>query len=418
MDDIFHGNTHDRLSLFPSSSEPPLTVSQLNQIVKGLLHTSFPGRIWVQGEISSLRTPRSGHHYFVLKDGIAETRCVMFSLAARRLDIKLRDGLEVILSVEVGLYEARGDFQLIADYATEVGDGALHLEFLRIKASLEAKGYFDPATKQAIPLYPERIGVITSSTGAALRDIIIVLKKRYPIANVRIYPSAVQGAAAEAQLVQAVQLANQRAECDVIILGRGGGSAEDLAVFNSESLAEAIFACSIPIVTGIGHETDTSIADLVADLRAATPSAAAQMATPDGLALQENLSQLHRRLKMRMTGLLGTLNQQVHNLHSRLRSPAELFRRQAQRFDFLDTRLRRAFPNQLRGFEQRLAHLDAQLRQLSPKHVLDRGYAIVHGQDAHIRSADQVAVGSQVSVELAEGKLYCLVEKVEMPHGE
>lgn len=400
----------------PNQPESALSISQLNQLVKETFHVNFPQRLWVRGEVSNCRTPRSGHCYFVLKDGQAEVRCVMFSLAVRRLGFVLQDGVEIVCSAQISLYEARGEYQLIAEFAQEGGDGALYLEFLRIKQVLESEGLFDTQRKRPIVAMPRCIGVVTSPTGAAIRDIVIVLRRRFPLARVVVYPAAVQGAQAEGELVQAVRVAGARRECETLIVARGGGSAEDLAVFNAELLARAVAACPMPVISGVGHETDTTIIDLVADVRAATPSAAAEYAVPDQVMLKAQVTQSSSRMAFLVNTRLISYRQRLEALSQRLRSPIERFYRLAQRLDFLEASLRRAMSARLQQAYHRLENLSDQLAQLNPQGVLKRGYAMVETTQAQISCASQLSAGDRVQVVFSDGLARCQVEAIELHH--
>ncbi|MGH8327648.1 MAG: exodeoxyribonuclease VII large subunit, partial [Steroidobacteraceae bacterium] len=256
------------------------TVTQLNREARTLLERHL-AVVWIEGELSNLAQPSSGHWYFSLKDREAQVRCAMFRQRNQSVGFTPRAGQQVLARARVSLYEPRGDFQLIVEHLEEAGIGALRREFERLKVQLAAEGLFDLARKRALPRFPVRIGVVTSPTGAAVRDILHILRRRFPPAAVLVYPTAVQGAAAVPAIVDAITLASARAECDVLILARGGGSLEDLWAFNDERVARAIHGCRIPVVAGIGHEVDFTIADLVADARAPTPSGAAELATPD-----------------------------------------------------------------------------------------------------------------------------------------
>ncbi len=271
------------------------SVSRLNAEVRAVLDGSFP-LLWVQGELSNLSQPASGHIYFTLKDEAAQVRCAMFRFKRRLLQFKPANGEQVLIRARVGLYEPRGDYQLIAEHMEPAGEGALRVELERLKQRLAAEGLFDEGKKRPLPTFPRQVGLITSASGAALHDLLTVLRRRLPLLPVLIYPAQVQGEGAAATLIEALELANRRAECDLLILARGGGSLEDLMAFNDEGLARAIRASAIPVVTGIGHEVDFSIADLAADRRGATPSAAAELATPSVEHLAQQLQALQRRL--------------------------------------------------------------------------------------------------------------------------
>src|SRR6056297_1565350 len=284
--------------------------SELNQEVKLHLEAGFP-RLWIEAELSNLARPASGHLYFTLKDPRAQLRCALFRGSAGNVGFRPENGMKVLVRGRLSLYEARGDYQMIADAMLEAGAGSLQQAFEAIRKKLEAEGLFDESRKRPLPAWPGSIAVVTSPSGAAIRDILKVLSQRWPAAEVRIYPTLVQGESAAAQIVSALQAADRHDFGDVILLARGGGSLEDLWAFNDEALARAIADCSRPVVTGIGHETDTTIADFVSDLRAPTPSAAAAAVTPDGPALRIRLSSLDRR---RQRGIDNNLNRQAQTI--------------------------------------------------------------------------------------------------------
>src|SRR3990167_3651168 len=316
------------------------TVSRLNNEARSLLESSFPF-LWIEGEISNFAAPHSGHWYFSLKDAAAQVRCAMFKGHQRQLNFIPKDGLHILLRARVSLYENRGEFQLIAEYMEERGEGKLRRAFEILKKKLEAAGLFDLAHKKPLPLFPQQIGVITSSTGAAIRDILTVLKRRYTCAFVIIYPSLVQGANAASTIIQAIQTANQRNECDVLILARGGGSLEDLWPFNEENVAYAIYQSKLPIMTGIGHEVDFTIADFVADKRAPTPSAAAEIVTPNKIELLQILNrdkqQFLKLLKQQFTANkqhLSWIQKQLYQQH-----PKRRLAERAQHVDFCELTL-------------------------------------------------------------------------------
>jgi len=349
------------------------SVSQLNRHVKSLLEQNFFA-IQISGEISNLSRPSSGHIYFSLKDERAQVRCAMFRSQVQRLKFPLENGLQIQASANVSLYEARGDYQLIVNQMQEAGDGALRRAFELLKEKLSTKGFFDDEHKKSLPLIPKAIGIITSSSGAAIRDILSVLKRRFPTIPIIIYPVLVQGNEAKYAISQAIVNANRRKECDVLILARGGGSLEDLWAFNEEMVAKAIFKSRLPIISGIGHETDTTIADYVSDLRAATPTAAAEHCTPDQqqwlgqfIAYESHLLQLIQRkllnYEQRLTWLTKNLNQQ---------HPGKQLERQAQRLDELELRLKSNIQNKLIHAKSELKSHHAQLWQFNPKHKIEQ----------------------------------------------
>ncbi|MEM9057500.1 MAG: exodeoxyribonuclease VII large subunit [Pseudomonadota bacterium] len=435
------------------------TVARLNQEARAALESAL-GLVWVRGELSNIARPASGHLYFSLKDSRAQVRCAMFRQRNRSLRFRPENGLEVLVRARVGLYEPRGDFQLQVDHMEVGGEGALRLQFDALKTQLADEGLFDPATKKPLPALPTRIGVITSPSGAVIRDILNVLKRRFPSLPVRIYPVAVQGEAAAGQIVAALQRAARRQDCDVLVLARGGGSLEDLWPFNEEAVARAVHACPIPVVSAVGHETDVTIADFVADLRAPTPSAAAELIAPDRAELTRKVNALTHRATRAATGSLDRLRERTRWLEGRLQRchPGQRLRTQAQRLDELDARLRRAVTLRLRSARQgadaacarlrraapldRLArgrdrhaaalerlkramaqYLDARrarltlagraLDSLSPLSTLQRGYAIVtDGGGAIVHDATALAPGDTVNARLARGTVTATVSGV------
>lgn len=434
------------------------SVAELNREARSLLEGGFP-LLWVEGEISNLARPASGHVYFTLKDAQAQVRCAMFRMRGRLLDFQPKNGTAVLARARVSLYEARGEFQLIVEQMEEAGDGRLRRQFEVLKRRLAAEGLFDLARKRPLPPLPRRIGIITSPSGAAIRDILSVLKRRFPAIPVLIYPVPVQGSEAPPAIVAALQTAARRAECDLLILTRGGGSLEDLWAFNEEAVARAIADSPIPLVSAVGHEIDFTIADLAADLRAPTPSAAAELVVPDCgewlTRLNRQTDRLSRALRQRLAGE----QQRLTALARHLRHPGQRLRDQAQRLDELEQRLIRALRGtlarrtaQLAGLraqlqtrspvrrvaelehrlttlrgrlrqalrqglsheQQRLAGLGRALDAVSPLATLGRGYAIVQAEDGRVvRRATEVATGERIIARLAEGRLHCRVDAKE-----
>ncbi|WP_090310824.1 exodeoxyribonuclease VII large subunit [Pseudomonas linyingensis] len=346
-----------------------LTVSQLNQRARHLLEDVFP-QVWVEGEISNLARPSSGHVYFTLKDAGAQVRCALFRSSAARVRQALRDGLAVKVRGKVSLFEGRGDYQMILDTVEPAGDGALRLAFEALKDKLAAEGLFAAERKRALPAHPQRIGIVSSPSGAVIRDIISVFRRRAPQVELTLVPTAVQGREATTQIVRALALADRQG-FDALILARGGGSLEDLWCFNEEAVARAVAACQTPIVSAVGHETDVSIADFVADVRAPTPSAAAELLAPDSSDLQRRLDGLQRRLTLRMQHLLAARQMQVDGLRRRLRHPGERLRQQAQRLDDLELRLQRAMSQRLRSSRDQLGRLETRLAGQHPERLLE-----------------------------------------------
>ena len=437
-----------------------LTVSQLNREVREMLDRGLP-LLWVEGELSNLARPASGHLYFTLKDSRAQVRCAMFRPRARLLGFRPRDGVQVLVRGRVSLYEPRGDYQIIVDSMEESGDGALRRRFEELKARLSQEGLFDAERKKPLPSMPRRIGIITSPSGAAIRDVLQVLRRCFPGIGVLIYPVAVQGRDAAAGIADMIRMASQRAEVDVLLLTRGGGSLEDLQAFNEEPVARAIADCRLPLVSAVGHEIDVTIADFVADQRAPTPSAAAELLSPDGSAWNARVQRTAERLRRLTDDQMRRLALRLQQVEGRLQRqhPGRRLRDHAQRLDELDLRLRRTWrrrcqastaileqlvrrlltrdPRQrirehrlrCRSLEQRLKGVQTRwlaihrqrlsttaraLETVSPLSTLGRGYAIVQSADGTIvRDAAMVSPGDSVSARLARGRLQCRVEATE-----
>jgi exodeoxyribonuclease VII large subunit len=439
--------------------ENAVTVSQLNRQVRTLLEQGL-GRVWVEGEISNIARPASGHMYFRLKDSSAQVSAAWFKQRQRGPTIGIKEGDQVLVFAKVSVYEARGDYQLIVEQVEPAGEGILKRRFDMLKKKLAAEGLFDEDRKQPLPALPRRIGVITSPSGAAVRDILTVLRRRFPAIPVIVYPSAVQGDAAAPELLEALQTAINRDECDVLIMGRGGGSIEDLWAFNDENLARAIVDCPIPVVSAVGHEIDFTIADFVADVRAATPSGAAELVVPDGqdwlrtvntLAARiarsgqralddkaQNLDWLSRRLAAgspaatvrrqgdRLRELRGQVisimrrevllkSSQLQSLDSRLLqlSPATAVQRSIGRNNELRQRLASAAKDLVSATGHRLALAGRALDSVSPLATLGRGYAIVKDASGKVlHAATDVGVGDDVEAQLASGQLVATVKEV------
>jgi len=395
------------------------SVTRLTREVRALLDRGL-GVIWVEGELSNFSQPASGHWYFSLKDRDAQLRCAMFRLKNMLVGFTPRSGTQVLLRGRISVYEARGEYQLIVEHLEEAGVGALKREFERLKARLAAEGLFALERKRALPRFPHRIGVITSPTGAALRDILHILKRRYPPAAVLIYPVPVQGAAAVPAVVAALQAASARAECDVLILARGGGSLEDLWAFNDEAVARAIHACALPVVSGVGHEVDFTIADFVADARAPTPSAAAELVVPDRIACLEALERTAQRLTAGLRRELRMIGSRVEAIERRLRlaHPGVRLGQQMQRLDDLAQRLAGAARSGLHRQHTRLAHAQARLERGSPRHAV-RDYRARHeqlqGRLEHAARADLARVQHRLA--LAQRALHAVSPLATLTRG-
>lgn len=395
-----------------SSAEHIFSVTELNRRARQLLETHL-ATVWVSGEISNLSTPSSGHWYFTLKDEKAQIRCAMFRGQNALLRFKPEHGMQVLARGRVGLYEGRGDYQLVVENLQADGAGNLQLAFEQLKNKLAAEGLFDENFKQPLPDMPRHVGIITSPTGAAIRDIVSVFKRRFPATQLSIFPVPVQGTEAAPAIVKALQLANTQRDIDVLILARGGGSLEDLWAFNEESVARAVFSSEIPTVSAVGHETDFTICDFVADVRAPTPSAAAEMLSPeidDLLALLAHYADLfHKQLQQQIT----QYRQQLLHLTKRLRHPGHVLREQQQKLDHLEWRLLQAPVLQLQRPQQKLARLAATLNSLSPLNTLQRGYAIATSDTGTVLTqTDHVQLGMVVDVQLFQGKLRSRVESI------
>jgi exodeoxyribonuclease VII large subunit len=343
------------------------TVSRLNREARGLLEAGLPS-LWITGELSNLSRPASGHWYFTLKDEDAQVRCAMFRQRNLAVRIAPKDGMQVLLRARVGLYEARGEFQLVVDHLEEAGEGELRRRFEALKQKLSLEGLFDAERKRLPPRFPRRIGIVTSATGAAFRDVLHVLKRRNPGVPLLLYPVPVQGAAAAREIAAMLALADRRREVDVLLLVRGGGSLEDLWAFNDEGLARAIAALELPLITGIGHEIDFTIADFVADLRAPTPSAAAELAAPDADALLRTLDTMAGRLSAAASRSLRQRGETLERARRRLDylHPAQAVREHMQRMDELQGRLAAATRRDARARRERLLRLAAELAARSP----------------------------------------------------
>lgn len=397
-----------------------ITVSQLNRQARALLEQGL-ARLWVEGEISNIARPASGHLYFSLKDKSAQIRAAFFSQRQRGPTIGLKNGDQVLVFGRVSLYEARGDYQLIVEQVEPAGEGALKRQFEVLKKKLEAEGLFDADRKTAPPALPRRIGVITSPSGAAIRDIISVLGRRFPSVPVIVYPAAVQGDAAAPELIAALETAIRRDECDVLIMGRGGGSLEDLWAFNDEKLARTIADSPIPIVSAVGHEVDFTIADFVADVRAPTPSGAAELVVPDRDDWLRTINSLATRIARLGQRTVEERGQTLDWLSRRLlqTSPTAMLERSAARLCNLQQRLSAGSRGIVAAIQHRLELAMRGLHSVSPLATLDRGYAIVTDVDSGkvLLNAGDVAPGDDVRARLARGELIATVKSTKDTNG-
>lgn len=396
-------------SLFPSPVPQTFTVSKLTFHIRKLLEEDeMLQDVWVQGEISNLSRPASGHMYFTLKDENASLKCVMWKTSVARLNLSLRDGMEVEVHGKVGVYEPQGQYQLYADQIRPVGEGALYQEFLRLKSTLEAEGIFDPDRKRPIPELPKRIGIVTSATGAALRDMLNTLRRRLPLVEVILAPSPVQGVEAPPALVKSIQTLILQSP-DVILLARGGGSIEDLWAFNDERVVRAVAASDVPVISGIGHETDFTLCDFAADLRAPTPTAAAELATPITVQdLAGTVSNLRSLLITNTFSIIDTKRSALVSLVSQFRylSPARRIQSETQRVDEL---VRRMLSSLIHRIKLQSAHVKGMMRRLgalSPLAVLARGYAVLTSKEDGkvISSVKQANSGEEIQVRVSDGQ--------------
>ena len=442
----------------PDNQRDIYNVTRLNREVRAVLEGSFPS-IWLQGEISNFACPASGHMYLTLKDIHSQVRCAMFKNKNRFLKFEPENGAEVLVRANVSLYEGRGEFQLIIEQMELAGEGGLQRAYEELKQKLFKEGLFDEDHKKPVPTMPKTIGVITSPTGAAIRDILSVLKRRYPAGNIIVYPVSVQGDGAAEQITTMLKTAEERNECDVIILSRGGGSVEDLWAFNNETLARAIFDCYVPVVSGIGHEIDFTIADFVADQRAATPSAAAELVSPDQMHVKQTVFLQQNRLIQTLQTSLSTLKQNISHLAKRLPHPATQLQNNAQRLDAISIRmnhsikatvtqqnhrlheqlstlnkysplqrlkfcieqsehmyhrLQQATNHHYQNFNAQLQTLARALNTVSPLATLNRGYAIVQRYDNQeiVRDVRQLVSGDEVLTRFSQGQAKCTVNEV------
>jgi len=443
------------------SQEHIYTVSELNDEVSGLLSSNF-GIIWIEGEISNYMKSAAGHAYFSLKDSNSSVRCAMFRIQNQSIGFAMEDGQHILAKAKVGLYQARGEYQLVIEYAEQAGEGLLRQKFELLKNKLESEGLFDSVHKQSLPYIPNKIGVISSPKGAAIQDIFNTIKRRFNLVELLVYPTMVQGKEASYQICQAIASANQDNQCSVIILARGGGSLEDLWCFNDEEVARSIFNSKIPIVTGIGHETDVTIADMIADVRAPTPTAAAEIVLPDKLEIQKTLSSLSKQITQSFSIALTNLRHALTKSHLKLEEnhPRRKLQQHQQRLDFIlerikatpktyadnlrlrlnddhnslslvnpnfsintmqqDLRLKQnnlpsLMKNLLKAKENRFSIVLAKLESSSPLTALSRGYAYITDKDTgkNIRSIDSLKKGSILSTRIKDGLFESSVTRIK-----
>lgn len=395
----------DQLSLFQQAS---LKVSELTRYLRQMMESDEVLRdIWVSGEISNFIRPSSGHIYFTLKDENAALKCVIWKANASRLRMALSDGMAVEAHGYISIFEPRGEYQLYIDALRLAGEGLLYQEFLRLKSRLEAEGLFDQDRKRSIPERPSVIGIVTSPTGAALQDILNTLRRRYPLAEVVLAPTSVQGDQAPGEIIKALGFLNRVGEADVILLARGGGSLEDLWPFNDEGVVRAVAASNIPVISGVGHETDFTLSDFAADLRAPTPTAAAELATPDIADSKLDLQDLQHALESTIQTRLGLLQEGTSTLDARLgqASPLWIIDNNHQRLDEISNRMMTFIEHQGELASSRLQSKTARLTALNPLSVMQRGYAIVRKDDGGlIRSISQVQRDAKIQIMVKDGK--------------
>lgn len=391
-----------------------LSVSRLSALLKDVIEENFLD-VLVEGEISNYSTPASGHCYFSLKDEGAQIRAVLFRPWARLLRFRPENGMHVVAGGRLSLYPQRGEVQFIVDRLEPRGVGTLQLAFEQLKARLAAEGLFDSDRKRPLPSFPRTVGVITSASGAAIHDILNVVRRRHAGVRILLRPVKVQGEGAAADIAAGIADLNRHGEADVLIVGRGGGSLEDLWAFNEERVARAIFTSALPVIAAVGHETDVTIADFVADLRAPTPSGAAEMVIKSRLEIERHLDHLTLRLGGQMRGRVGMLRERLEGLCRRLRSPRQTVAGWKSREDDLERRLHRAVRHSLRGAEGRLALLAGRLDALSPLRTLHRGYAIAFhgGTGKAVRDASILEAGDRLHLRFARGGAEVVVESAE-----
>lgn len=398
-------------------SKPILTVSEINSYIKTLMdHDMILNQVLVRGEISNFKLHYSGHMYLTLKDDQSVVRAVMFRGANRTLKFKPEDGMKVIVQGKITVYERGGQYQLYVDHMQPDGIGALHIAFEQLKAKLQKEGLFDETKKKPLPQYPRKIGVVTSATGAAIRDILNVLARRFPYASIAIYPVLVQGEQACHQIVRGISYFNQDRKADVIITGRGGGSIEELWAFNEEAVARCIAASDIPVISAVGHETDFTIADFVADMRAPTPSAAAELAVPSQVELRDKIYNFQSRLIYLMNKDIGDRREHLKRLKQSplFRNPMDKVNQYRLLLDALHKDLINHTTVQLKMRREMLAGLCGKLDALSPLAVLSRGYAVVKRKaNQLIKSVNGVSPGEEIDIRVSDGYIFCKVEGIK-----
>ena len=394
----------------------PLKVSEVNQYIKKIFAGDWLlSNIKVEGEISNFKHHYSGHMYFSLKDDKGKLKCVMFKNDNRLVNFELKDGLKIIVTGYISIYEKEGNYQLYAKEIEKSGIGDLFLAFEKLKAKLEKEGLFDPRNKKELPYLPEKVGVVTSSTGAAIKDIITVIKRRFPLTNILIYPVLVQGVQAPKEIVAGLKYLDEREDIDVIITGRGGGSMEELFAFNDESVARTIYNMKKPVVSAVGHETDFTISDFVADLRAPTPSAAAELATPELSELKENLKGMFVRLSKDCRHILNDYNLKLEYVKRGLNfyNPINQLKEKIQEQDDLFKKLNQIMGIKFKKEREKIENIFSKLRYLSPTSLLDRGYSILLDENSNmINSVDDLSIDKELKLQIKDGMIKVKVVKI------
>ncbi len=405
----------DISSLRERQSTEPMTVAQLNSYIKNLFdRDKLLLTVSIRGEISNFKRHTTGHFYFTLKDSESQIKAVMFRSATQKLKFLPENGMKVILRGSVSVYAKDGSYQFYALNIEPDGIGALYLAYEQLKAKLEAEGLFDRFTKLPLPKYPSKIGVITSPTGAAVRDIINVIRRRFPPAKIYLYPSLVQGSGAEENLIEAVDFFDRSKLCDVVIIGRGGGSIEDLWAFNSEALARRIFSAQVPIISAVGHETDFTICDFVSDLRAPTPSAAAELSVPDIRELFITVDGYQTRLTSALISYVKLKREKLKSIEQSkvLKNPLLYYENLKEQVEDLKESVINAYGRKLEVTKNKLAVIAEKTNALSPLNVLARGYSVVSINDKVIKSADELKINDEIQIRLSDATVFASVEKI------
>jgi len=396
-------------------NEKIYSVSEITTIIKEILEANI-GKIWIEGEISNLSIPASGHVYFTLKDEHNQVKVAFFRASQRKLGFELKEGQKIKVFGRISIYGKKSEYQIIAEQIENLGLGDLLLEFEKLKKKLEAEGLFDQAHKRPIPSFPNKIGVITSETGAALRDILHIVTRRYKNVEIQIYPVLVQGDEAAGQIITAINDMNEMAQADVLILARGGGSMEDLWAFNDEKLAHAIYESKIPVISAVGHQIDFTIADFVADLRAPTPSAAAELVVPDSGELYENIVSYRKRLESLLDNLVERYVEKLDRLEKSyaFKMPFEMYTEYLQKLDDLTLDMDRSITDKLKLTIDSVKALKEKLTILNPLNILKKGYAVVYDEKGSIlKDASHAKPGDRIKAKLYKGEIKAIVNKKE-----